>query len=150
MNNIQNYGSVNVNANYGYANKNLNFKSKQAMTEKVQELGTRIVRNKRTYYKDGEKPLWKDLFDKYTKGFTKRKWKIYFGFGEITRPCTKTVYYDAKGKDMATVYNIRGEGRRIILSTPDKDYCDIGKTGIVDFYDEDKIVEIGELFKIRL
>ena len=114
-------------------NNSVNFQSKNAAIRE------KVIRCKRVYYPKDEKPLWKDLFGKFTKGFVRKENSTYNIFGD-----KKTVYYNYKGKVMATVYDIEGKNKRMILSTPKRDYTDFGKTGVVNYFDEDQEVVVNK------
>ena len=119
-------------------NNSVNFQGKNNLVKET----IRVVRCKRTYYPNGEKPLWDDLVKKFTKGYVKKEKSTYNIFGD-----KKTVYYNYQDKVMATVYDIEGKNKRMILSTPKRDYTDSGKTGLVNYFDEDKEVLVNKRSK---
>jgi len=124
-------------------NNSINFKQAYTAPSVVEK---RIVRNLRTYYPKDKQPLWRDLLEQFTKGFTRKEKRTYNAFGDA-RKSTETVFYDANGNIMAKVYDIKYTtdskcNRYSILQTKDKDFCEWGSTGTIDCYDEDHLVEV--------
>lgn len=123
-------------------NNSPNFKSKDAVI--IKEVPTiksnrAKFRCKETYYSEGERPLWNNLLEQFTKGFARKTVKPYTNLTGGTN--TETVYYDTAGNVLASVYDCNGMHEHMTLKTPEKDFIDWGKTGIVDCYIEDEIVE---------
>lgn len=153
---------MNIPVNYQISmphNNSLNFRGKENIPQNIVAKSTKIVRNKRTYYPKGQQPLWQDLLEQYTKGYTRKEVTHYPSPEELTQvpiksmsrminsgkvgSNTKTVYYDAHNNVMATVYDIpKGDCPHMTLSTPYKDFRDWGRTGHVDSYDVDQSIEI--------
>ena len=79
------------------------------------------------------------MLEQFTKGFARKVEKPYPNLtGGMN---TETTYYDTAGNVLASVFDCNGLHEHLTLKTPEKDFIDWGKTGTVDCYIEDEIVE---------
>jgi len=120
-----------------------------------QEPKTRVVRNDRSYYQENEKPDFNKVLDDAIRGYFRKEVRPYAPCGAKKpdgtpdKTCTETIYYDADGNELASVFNVRASkyettesGNFNAIHTPEADYQDWDMDGRIDSKAVDKEVPV--------